>query len=269
MTRALGGGRLMGKRLMRLVYMDEAGISNARDEPLAIVSAVIVDADKKLVQVERQLEKLVEKHIPAESRDGFIFHAKELFNGGGKVFKRNCPEWPLEKRLAIADDLAKIPKNFRLPLAIGHVDKKRFPQTFVPEKPLTASELALGVHVVAFMTCALQVDHWMRIEAKDEVCLLVIEDNADARKLIRETQNYNQNANIIASLDETAKKYLPFKKIKEDPLFSPKKPSSVLQLADFCAYVFKRVQMNPNDHRYLRFANPMRQQLVVLPWQRA
>ena len=37
---------------MRLVFLDEAGISNPEHEPYMIIAAVIVDADKKLIAVQ-------------------------------------------------------------------------------------------------------------------------------------------------------------------------------------------------------------------------
>jgi hypothetical protein len=62
------------------------------------VAGVIIDADKQLVALERHLDKIVARHIPDTHRDNFVFHATHLFNGGGKVFTRNNPEWSLEKR---------------------------------------------------------------------------------------------------------------------------------------------------------------------------
>jgi hypothetical protein len=121
---------------MRLVYMDETGISHGRDEPFAIVAGIIVDPDRKLTAIERHLECILERHIPAQLCDGFVFHAKEIFNGGGKVFKREKPdmvgpvEWPLERRLAIADDLADIPRRFDLPIALGWVKREGLLEEF-------------------------------------------------------------------------------------------------------------------------------------------
>jgi hypothetical protein len=98
-----------GSKIVRLVYLDEAGISSKEDEPFLTVAGIIVDADSKLNSIENHLERLVMRHIPAQHREGFVFHATELFNGGGKVFRREKPDfigphqWPLVRRLAIAD----------------------------------------------------------------------------------------------------------------------------------------------------------------------
>ena len=87
----------------------------------------------------------------------------------------------------------------------------------------------------------------MRREASDEVCLMVVEDNDQARAVIRDTQSYYQNRDIAETLNEKSRKHFPFRKIKEDPLFQTKRKSSPLQVADFCAYVFKRHLMGDDQ----------------------
>lgn len=183
--RALGGAPLKGNALMRLVYVDEAGIS--KDEPFLVVSAVVVHADHQLIPLERYLDKLVARWIPADKREGFIFHATELFNGGGKVFRRDDPDWPLDKRLKIADDIAAIPKRFRLPLMAAWTTKATFPQSDSARAiwdTLDESKRAVVAHVTSFMACSVKVDHWMREQASNEVCMMIVEDNNEARALI-------------------------------------------------------------------------------------
>jgi hypothetical protein len=72
---------------VRLVYMDEAGISKAAEEPFTVVAGVVVHADHQLNCVESALERILIRHIPERVRDGFVFHATELFNGG-KTLRR-------------------------------------------------------------------------------------------------------------------------------------------------------------------------------------
>jgi hypothetical protein len=141
---------------VRLVYADEAGSSNPKQEPFLIVAATIVHADQKLVAVERHLDRLVERHIPTEHQKDFVFHATEIFNGGGKVFKRTAlddpnPEWPLDRRLKIAADLAAIPKRFQLPIALGWVERATWPQTFEIPPDTKDSVKVAWCHVGAFV----------------------------------------------------------------------------------------------------------------------
>lgn len=239
---------------MRLVYVDEAGIS--KDEPILVVCAVIVHADNQLVTVERHLSRLVSRVIPAEHQESFIFHATELFSGGGKVFKRRDPEWPLERRLEIADALAAVPKRFHLPIIGSWADKAGF--ATVPAyrdswNALDERKRATFAHGGVFMMCSAKIDQWMREQARNEVCLLVVEDNNEARSVLRWFHRVRQDKSVAASFGSAR-----IGRIKEDPLFQQKRPSSVLQLADFCAYVLKRSLLG--DRRYDRFVDPMRAQ---------
>ena len=176
---------MVGDRIVKLVYIDETGLANPLHEPYVIVAAIIVDADKKLIAVERHLDKLVERFIPPEDQSDFVFHAAHLFNGGGKVFVREPkdepnPKWPLEKRLEIADALAKILKRFRLPLAVGFVERATFPRTFELPPEIKNGKKTVAAHVAAYMQCAMAVEIWMRQNASNEVCLMVIENNEQA-----------------------------------------------------------------------------------------
>ena len=262
MASALFGGRLTGRNLVRLVYIDEAGLSKSSQEPFLVVAGVVVHSDNKLNLVEQHLRKLVKKHIPEHQRDGFIFHAKELFHGGkpGKAFDRQDPYWIDERRFAVADDLASIPKKFQLPLAFGWVDRRKFPTTFNFEPDTAEKEKVIGAHMVAYMSCAMQVEQWMRKNTQNEVCMMIAEDNADSRRFIRETQQYHQRSDISSELDAESRKHFPFRKIKEDPAFQQKRPGHPLEIADFCAYVFKRFLINNSDAKFSRFFDPVVEQ---------
>ena len=256
---SLSGHPLEGEKIVRLVYMDEAGISNPQHEPFVVVSGVMVDADKKLVAVERHLDSLVTRFIPEEHRDGFVFHANQLFNGGGPVFKRNTDNWSLTERLKIADCLAAVPKKFKLPLCFGFVERAKFPST-IDVDVFARGDKTVAAHVIAFVTCAMQVEMWMRDHVPGEVCMLVVENNEQARQLISDTQATYQSASALRKMydgiiAEREAQYFPYRRIKQRPLFEPKAPSSVLQLADFCAYVIKKRLMG--DARYDRFFGPV------------
>ena len=255
---SLSGHALEGNKVVRLIYVDEAGISNKEQEPFLVVGAVIVHADDQLDGVERHFSQLVADWIPPEHRQGFVFHAKELFPGGGKVFNRADPAWPLSRRLELADALAAIPERFNLSLAIAFVEKSKFPSD-PAQRPhwqrMSARDQLVGTHTAAFLSCALLIDRWMRCALPSEVSMMVVEDNDQSRSFIKEVTRYHQETNLDAFVDPQHKGWFPLRKIKEDPLFQAKRSYSVLQLADFWSYVFKRKLMN--DDRYDRFVRPM------------
>ena len=92
--------------------------------------------------------------------------------------------------------------------------------------------------------------------------MLVIEDSPAYRKVTREAHNYYQRPDIGYRVPLELRRFLPLQRIKEDPLFQGNRASSVLQVADFCAYVFKRFLMNREDSRYLPFFDPWRGQVA-------
>ena len=233
--------------------------SKPSEEPFLVVAGIIVDADKKLTAIERHLERIAVRNIRSEMLDGFVFHAKEIFNGGGKVFKREKSdfvgpvEWPLSRRLALADELARVPAKFDLPVAIGFINRETFLTFYeVAEKYHGTPGRNVLEHVIAFTQASMMVEQWMRKHASGEVCLLISEDNERARSMIRSAQNFYQDPKKVATLKDygeiSVARHFPFRKIREDPLFQPKKRSHPMIVADFCAYVFKRVLMSDANY---------------------
>jgi hypothetical protein len=211
--------------------MDEAGISNPKQEPFLTFAGIIVHADSKLNAIENHLERLIYRHIPARLREGFVFHATEIFSCG-KTLKKQKPdfigpwEWPLERRLKIADDLAAMIKKFDLPIAMGSIERAKFREDFDLPPEMTTTEEVVAAHVSAFLNSAMIAEQWMRKNASDENCLLIVEDNKQARETMKNVQNYHQDKKLEHVLDEQSLRYFPLRKIKEDPLFQPKKPTS-------------------------------------------
>ena len=100
---------------MRFAFLDEGGIS--KKEPYIVVGGIVVEADRQLLALERELENLVRKHIPEDKRQGFVFHATDIWSG--VKFFRDRQAWPLEKRISILRDLADLPRE------AGHDDGYR------------------------------------------------------------------------------------------------------------------------------------------------
>ncbi len=227
-----------------------------------VVAGHIVHADHQLNGVENQIERIQRRYIPAEHQRDYVLSAKHLFNGGDKVFVRE--QWPLERRLKIADEIMAIPAKFKLPVALGFVERADFPRSFELPEGMPEKEKTVAAHVSAFLNCAMIVEHWMREKTDNENCLLIVENNDQAKKIIGDVQRYHQNKWLEKVMDEQERKHFPLRKIREDPLFQPKRPTSALVLADFIAYVMKKILMK--DKRYERFLDPIRKHLIFFDW---
>jgi hypothetical protein len=70
---------------VRIAFLDESGRS--APEKIIVVAGVVVHGDRSYRKVEEALRQLVADTIPTGDRDGFLFHATDLFHG-------NCsPRW--------------------------------------------------------------------------------------------------------------------------------------------------------------------------------
>jgi hypothetical protein len=251
--------------LARFVYLDESGVSNKKQEPWLVVAGVIVHGDHQLNKLYDEIEAVVKQHIPKDKQQEIVIHAADVYGGFGKHFdKRKNPEWKdAEKRHAILHDLAKIPKKVGLQVTTGWVERASFPKVATPQpEDLIEPRATLVAHVTAYISCLIEVDHWMRQNAKSENCLVIVEDNKDARALIRETHISHQSKALAAQLTPEQRQYFPFERIREDPAFQNKKPVHPLVLADFVAFVMKRFLMK--DDWIKPFFAPWRKNLAAL-----
>src|SRR5687767_9400791 len=114
---------------MKLVYADDAGLFNS-SEPFIVAAGVLVDGDKQLVALENQLDRIATQYIPNSDRSGFVFHATELWSGN-KYF-RDRAKWPLQKRLEILTEIARLPGKLEIPITFGFQDRKFIPHYDFP-----------------------------------------------------------------------------------------------------------------------------------------
>ena len=166
---ALGGGPLVGDRLVRQVYVDEAGIS--QHEPVTFVAGVIVDADRQLVALERRILEVRNRVVPEAERSGFCFHAKDLYHGNNFFAIERWPD--REERYKILEELASIPKEFSLPVFYGASKRDSFMKGS-PKRPTQEAKLAPLIHANAYGVCVTITEYWMRQNtAKDEIAQII------------------------------------------------------------------------------------------------
>lgn len=256
--RALGGAPLVGDKLVRVVYMDESG-SDPKD-PLLVVAGIIVNADKSLVALEDDLDRLTRKHIPEEHRDGFVFHAVEIYGGGDrKCLFHNRDEWPQERRFAILDDLAALPGKFSFPICYGFIEKAKFPNP-ADRGSHSALEIAVSQHAMAIAQCAIGTELWMREFTTDEVTHMIAEDNHDVRVAARQMQVMLRDRTEIAKAG-VEHPLFPLVRIRDGLQFATKAESKALQVADFCAWTIKRAAQGAKHTD--RFYPKVRAQLIT------
>lgn len=246
--RALFGFELDGSMPVRYVYLDEAG--TAAHEPITVEAGVIVKPDAVWKGIDAKIADIVSRLVPDEFRAGFVFHAKELFNGG-----RYRPRWPLADRLEVIKAFAAIPSEFDLPICVGTMRRT------APEKADDRlDQLRLKPqewdHCFAFLCCVAAADTYLRENTpEDEVAHLAVEDCDRMRTFLDKTyqalHEYPSTFNGISYVDGKAQPSRPvdFKvsKFVDGPHFVGKARAPMLQLADACAFIFRRY-MSEQSH---------------------
>jgi Protein of unknown function (DUF3800) len=237
---SISGVDLQGDRLLRTIYLDETGIS--ANDKIALVAGVIINEDEQWKSVEAAVSDLIDKYVPEEHRDGFSFHAKDLYHCSGKVFDHKKFGYPRERAREALKELLSIPRRFRLPISIGYVSKPamEISPEFMPR------DAASFFHGYAYFMCVMSAEIYMvdRCGPKD-LARLVAENNTDTHKVIKEAHKVlrgkadHSSVKGITDQLESMKAYLPIRRIVDTVHFVEKDDAILLQLADACAFLFR------------------------------
>ena len=234
LARGFGGAPLSRANIVRLAYLDEAGISNIKHEPHLVVAGAIIYPDRDWIPLERHLRSLGHECFGDQVPSGFFFHSMELWHGNG-FFPR--AEWPLKRRLEILKQLVQVPGQFKIPLAVGYVNRKNFLSEFLKTRPdISPSDVRDAAHAWAFMQAAQAVDNWMKNHAPDEVVMLIGEETGKIQKALKLLQALlrSDQSNIIQQA------YFKSHRIVDTIHFADKRSSILLQLADVAAFFIRR-----------------------------
>jgi hypothetical protein len=199
---------------VRIAFLDESGRS--APEKIIVVAGVVVHGDRSYRKVEEALRQLVADTIPTGDRDGFLFHATDLFHG--KRYFKPRETWPRERRYPILERLAAFPRAFSLPVVFGHVVKAEHRQEpeiaqhieQQPEKDRPIDLLKIE-HLAAFTRAVINIERQMSRFPRDEICMLVVEDTDQVKPLVKESYRIRNSArrHIPAPRTSSARATLP------------------------------------------------------------
>ncbi|MDE5446607.1 DUF3800 domain-containing protein [Bradyrhizobium sp. CSA207] len=228
---------------MRYIYLDEAGTS--AKEPVSVVVGVIIHADHQYVVAEDRLREVFQS-VPEQFREGFIFHAKSIWSDRAY---RNV--WSFEDRLNFLKEVMAIPRKIGIPIALGIVRR----DSSVPAGVQSKEKFQ---HVMAFFYCIGRADKYIRDHAhRSEVATVVAEDvdgvKEHLRAMVKLLKDPEFSASMTLSQDQvhlTAEErwrgvYLQehvnkVERIRDTVHFVSKQDGPLLQLADACAFAFRR-----------------------------
>lgn len=256
--RALGGGPLCGDEWVRILYLDESGIGSIDKDPLLIVAGVLVHGDKNWRAIADDLLEIRETCAPDGEPTPTYLHAKDIYHGTGEFHRER---WPREHRLSILDRIAALPGRHRIPLVWGSCSRV----DFAAENPTASPQEQLtSCYSMASIIAFLQAEWFMRNRAGlSEIASIVMERNANLQRQIHDLfRTMKEPADYAAHLGWDVSEIIPIKRLIDAPSFQDKAGSSILQLADFCAFALKRAADKRADA--VRLAKPLAQ--VAMTW---
>lgn len=244
LPKALFGGALSGTRLMRFVFMDEAGTSASRDEKLRLVAAIIVHADKQMVQAEVALSEALQA-VPKDFRDGFVFHAEEIMNND-----KYRDRWRLTDRVNFLCSVMRIPSRLGLPRTFFFV-RTDAAQTKLGE--VWNLKLHEDQHVMAFLNCVGLADRWIRENASFDEIGMIVAENHDLKRylnqipsMLRDHPHVMSDGGLAWTDEDIERGYcaqsgvMSVSRIRRTVHFVGKSEDNLVWLADACAYGLKR-----------------------------
>lgn len=143
--------------MVRLIYVDEAGTGPA--EPVRVVASVIVHGDKEARILTSELERINRERVPESLQQDYIFHAKEVFNGGKRVDRSI---WGFDDRLDYLKEIVSLPFVHDIPIAVGLCFKGVFDD--IPDDDLKTNGVSRATfeHGIAFSNCVEKSDSFLR-----------------------------------------------------------------------------------------------------------
>jgi Protein of unknown function (DUF3800) len=223
---------------VRLIYFDEAGTASERQEPILIVAAVMIDADRDWLAIEEQTQQIVSEIIPEQDREHFRFHAKELFSSG-------TYNWGRTKRWQVLRAFLNIFDQYELPILWGGVDRVSMRQRLFQKHPSSYShkQVITILQGIAFLICAAVAEAWFIKNAPREVGMCIGE------RALESTQSNIQALFREGRAKELVESFAPskFRHLIDAVSFRSKNETIGVQLADACNFFIKRHEMGLED----------------------
>jgi hypothetical protein len=233
---------------------------------VSVVAGVGVHADSQFLPIANRIAEIFDHHVPADIRDGFIFHATEVYSGGKKIDRS---KWPFEQRKALIEAMVQIPRLECLSLSFGtsrnsfQLPEDSEAKAMPHMRGLTP--IAMN-NVMAFIYMAGQADKDIRNHADPNEIGMFICENNDIHRYIQVVPEFlRENPHTLYNLRWTSEEFttgalrqsgeISISRIIEIVSFASKKQSPHLQVADACAFAFRAYLSEHKDGS--RFAAAM------------
>ena len=235
--RAFGGAPLNGSKWVRVLYMDESGIGNIKSDPFLVVAGVVIHADTQWGMLANRLDQMLSNAVPPGAPKPRFLHAKDVFHGSGE-FPRDV--WDQPRRNALLRNIGSLVHEHNIPIVWIGIDRKKFARE---NSSVPAAELLETIYLTATVGCFMQTELFMRQDHMSaEVCSIVMEQNQELQKRIPEMVAFMRDPSKEATDALPGwERIMPLTKLIDAPSCQAKTASSILQIADYCAFALKRL----------------------------
>jgi hypothetical protein len=242
LSSGFGGAKLVGETAVRITCLDEAGVSNPKQEPYIVVAGVMVEPDRRYGPLTAHLRALADEYMSDDLLEAvritgnpFVFQAKHVWHGEGYFPRQDEVNWYLARRMKLFSALSKIPEKFSLNIVWAAIDRRKFLEDHKGQAK--AKDLEGALHAGAFFHVIRKIDRWMIENAPSEYVFLHAEDRPEVEGYIEAVHSMC----IDRTIDENApKNAFGTTHIAEPVSFVKKHRSAVMQVADHCAFIIKR-----------------------------
>lgn len=229
---------------MRYIFVDEAGTS-AR-EPVTVVVGIIANADEHIMSAEALAQECIGA-VPARHKTGFVFHATEIF--GSKKYQE---DWSLTDRLQLLRSMMSIPRQIGMAVSVSAMWRKAVNHD--RSLKLTGLTQSQFEHLLAFQNCIVSSDRSIRNNAGPrEVATVVAEKVPEMERFLKGVPKYLRNdpyylpqgsfrwtpSEVDAGFSTQSGDYR-VTRIRNSVHFVEKAEDPLVQIADACAYGFRR-----------------------------
>jgi hypothetical protein len=229
---------------MFTVYVDEAGTSGP--EPVSVVVGIGFASEFERLMAYEALNQWYETYVPEvlQEKKGFVFHATDIM--GKRALRKHLSP---EARYEMMRSMMAIPRMLKLPIHLGMVRRT----TERSEGVLKRISDAQWQHALAFLHCIAKADSEARRQLGPDAKVAVVAENVEKMRGLL-------SAIIIAGKDEPI--VFPYELLRptvaerqsgvltqnreistrciESVVYRGKSDDPLLQLADACAFAFRR-----------------------------
>lgn len=226
---------------MRVVYSDESGVGRRKDEPLTVVTGIIINVDKEWRRVEKKLLAIYEStpnNLLEKKKGGYVLKGRLLY----WKFKNEAPSAVEVLRKTLA-----IPAECDIPIVYGAIDRKSFEENHPSRKLSPRERKMIGSDAtdydLAFRQCLQKVSKVAR-QFTGEKVLWIAERCDRQRELSTRMIHRIHGISVEGTIDFTKPDWIL---MRDDPMtiidtiyFGDPTESIALQLADVCCSTVTR-----------------------------